>query len=64
MLSEVICTEEFLGLVAFTKLVDMANVLSPSLPVCWVRELLTAEPTGIRGSSVAMRRVEGRFDVG
>lgn len=54
MLSEVICSEKLLCLIAFAKLVSLVQVVDPILPLGWIHELFTAISTGI-GSG----RVEG-----
>jgi hypothetical protein len=58
MLSEVICAEELLGLIAFTELMRMVQMLSSSVPVGGVGELFATESADIGRGWTRRRRVE------
>lgn len=47
MLSEVIGTEELLGLIAFAKFVHVIEMLRPGIPVGGIGELFTAIPAHV-----------------
>ena len=48
MLAKVICTEELLGLVAFTEFVHMIQMFRPRIPICRIRKLFTTVSTNVR----------------
>jgi hypothetical protein len=50
MLSEMICAKKLLGLVAFTKLVNMIQVLRSSIPICRIGKFFAAKTTDISRS--------------
>jgi hypothetical protein len=58
MLSEMICTEKFLGLIALAKLVHMVQVLCSSVPVRGIGELFATEPTYVGRSWTTGRGVK------
>lgn len=56
VLTEVVCTEELLALIAFTKLVDVVEMVHSYVPVRRIRKFLAAVPTcvcvgGVREAS-------------
>jgi hypothetical protein len=58
MLSEVVCAEEFLGLVALAKLVRMVQMLCSDVPVGRVGELLATESADVGRGWTSRRRVK------
>lgn len=64
VLSEMVCTEELLGLIAFAELVHVVQVLCSSLPIRRVREFFTAIPTDVCGSRASSRGVESCMNAG
>lgn len=62
MLSEVICSVEPFALVALSKLVYMANVISSRRPISRVGEFVATEPANISAASVGSTRVKRAFD--
>ena len=58
MLSEMICAEEFLGLITLAKLVHMVQVLCSSIPVRGIEELFATESIYIGCSWATGRGVE------
>lgn len=61
VLSEVVCPEEFLVLVAFAELVHFAQMVVPRLPIRRVRELFAAVAANIYVVLFDGRRVESCF---
>lgn len=47
VLSEMVCTEEFLCLVAFTKFVHMVQMLRSCVPICGIRKLFATVATNV-----------------
>lgn len=58
MLSEVICAEELLGLVALAELVRMVQMLCSGVPVGGVRKLLATESAYVGGGWTSRGRVK------
>lgn len=58
VLSEMVGTEELLGLVAFTKFMHVIQVLRSCFPVRGVGKFLTAVPANVCGSGASRRGVE------
>ena len=58
VLSEMVGTEELLGLVAFTKFMHVVQMLGSCFPVRRVGKLVTTVPANVCGSGASRRRME------
>lgn len=61
MLSEVIRSEEFLGLVAFAMLVNNIEMITTDVPVWWIWKLIATKATDV-GRATRVSRLIGAFD--
>jgi len=62
VLTEVVCSEEFLRLVALAEFVDVVQMLRADVPLWWIGELITAIATDI--GAIGTRLMESGFRPG
>jgi len=60
VLPEVVCAEEFLGFVAFTKFVHVVQMIRAYIPLGWIGEFFAAITTSIHAAA-RHGRVESRL---